>query len=618
MVYDVEIQQLQQQLQVLQQEHAADAIALQQLKDDANQSWVTSNAYIVFVMQLGFAMLEAGSVRRANSSNIMFKNVIDACICALAFYLIGQGIAGPGQNGFMGTFEGHTSQLWPQDDASKDDFGEWFFSYGFVAACVTIVSGSMAERTKLWVYYMYTFIFSAWVYPLVSHWVWGDCGWMSTKCGGSNRTEGILFGTTGYFDFAGSGVVHITGGVTGLVGAVIVGPRRFRFVAKNELTAQMAQIFMPHNVPLLVLGGGLLQFGWYAFNAGSTFGLSDGSSAVSARITVSATLSSSVSALVVVTFYRFFGQELPWQNERKYVWSVPRLMNGILAGLVAITASCAIVHPVTAIAIGFGGGCTYILASTILERLEIDDPLDAFAVHGACGIWGVLCPGIFYHAVYIEQVYGAEAVAAGQGAQFSMQLVGTLVIVAWAAFNGWLVFWGMNQCGGIRLDGNTELEGIDKFLHGMESYQQRHAMDICTPDEIQTLKKLEEQLAGEATWRAGAAAAMTDDDFYVTGVPGPGSRYPLDEGPVGQGPGLRMAPDSLMQLFGIPTQEPVSATEDVESGGALEMGVLPPLEDFSNRDSIDETGLSYLGGSLEPPGANGQSRTFNTQTMDIG
>lgn len=450
---------------------------------DANTSWVTLNAYLVFLMQLGFAMLEAGSVRKSNSSNIMFKNLVDSCICGIVWYAIGSGFAFGG-NPFIG--EG---PFFPREPA---DTQVWFFSYGFAATASTIVSGAIAERTKLEVYFFYTIMCAGFTYPVAAHWVWGDCGWLAVACKDGPNVLNATW-TKGMIDFAGSGVVHITGGVIALVGAIMVGPRRFRFISKSKLTKQIAQIFIPHNIPLMVIGTLLLNVGWYAFNAGSTLGITDGAADVASRVTLTATVSASSSALVVVFYYRWFGENTGGE-EKLHVYSVVRLCNGILAGLVSITANCATIYTPYSFLIGIGGGLVYVMSSTLVSKYQIDDPLDAFSVHGACGIWGCLAAGIFWSPVEVMSVYGAGFVATGHGGQLLTQIIGTAALVVWAALNGIMIFATLKYFpgyGGLRLSGRVELDGIDQYLHGTRSYQDKDTMDICTEEEIEELKKAE-------------------------------------------------------------------------------------------------------------------------------
>lgn len=477
------------------------------LEADANTSWVTVNAYLVFLMQLGFAMLEAGSVRKSNSSNIMFKNLVDSCICGIMWYAVGNGIAGGG-NAFVG--EG------PFFASEPGDTQGWFWAYGFAATASTIVSGAIAERTKLEVYFFYTIMCAGWTYPVAAHWVWGDCGWLSTACqGGPNILHSTW--TRGMIDFAGSGVVHITGGVVALVGAIMVGPRRFRFISKSKLTKQIAQIFIPHNIPLMVIGTLLLNVGWYAFNAGSTLGIDHGKADVASRVTVTATVSASTSALVVSFYYRYFGDQR--DGEKLHVYSVVRLCNGILAGLVSITANCATIYTPYSIFVGFGGGVIYVISSSLVSKYQIDDPLDAFSVHGACGIWGCLAAGIFWSSDEVLSIYGAGVHEAGHGGQFLTQVIGTCALVVWAAINGIFIFAVLKYIpyfGGLRLSGRVELDGIDQYLHGTRSYQDKDTMDICTEEEIEELKKAERQYSHRGSRRSNQSQMMEIGDVGMS------------------------------------------------------------------------------------------------------
>ena len=338
---------------------------------------------LVFFMQSGFALLEAGSVRAKNTKNILMKNLLDACLGALIWWGWGYGVAydggkdslGCAKSYFIGTFGDPKGPSFFTGGYNSADHGfayaSWWFQFVFCAACATIVSGSMAERTSLIGYLFYTVVITGFIYPVVVHWSWGY-GW--TYCWAAKTNSAFI-------DFAGSGIVHMTGGVAALTGAAIVGPRKGRFdEAKKPIT------IAAHNSTFQVLGTFILWVGWYGFNPGSTLYLL-GSGQTLARCVVTTTLSAAAGGVTVVLTDKLL---------ISHTWDVSMLCNGILAGLVSITAGCGDVYPYAAMIMGFLGGFVYIAASkTVLNVCKIDDPLDAFSVHGACGFWGTISAALF-------------------------------------------------------------------------------------------------------------------------------------------------------------------------------------------------------------------------------
>merc|ERR1719461_575878 len=295
-------------------------------------------------MQLGFAMLEAGSVSRRNVQNILFKNLMDACLGAVIWFSLGFGVAygKDGDNEFAGE-----SMFF---DLPADQHLSFFFQWAFCVTASTIVSGSVAERMKLTSYFIYTVVITAFIYPVVVHWVWDGNGWLSAF----NGDEGGDGAKIPVMDFAGSGVVHMVGGFSGLMGAIFVGPRPGRFDPCSSAR------YGSHSVPLQLFGTLILWYGWYGFNCGSTLAV-DGFAGVANRVAITTTLGAAAGGLTVA----FVGKLL---DKR---WNITLACNGILAGLVSITAPCPIVGPGAALALG------------------------ASAVHGVCGYWGVVSVAIF-------------------------------------------------------------------------------------------------------------------------------------------------------------------------------------------------------------------------------
>jgi len=331
----------------------------------ADTLWLLLCGFLVFFMQCGFALLEAGTVRAKNTKNILLKNLLDACVGAIVWWGWGFMIAYDSGDPFIGGSE--TTDMAPKfflqaydahkggEHASGYEYAAWFFQYVFAAAAATIVSGAMAERTQLSGYIVYTTIITGFIYPVVVHWGWSSTGWFSAF--NSKTEDDKKPWNGGLIDFAGSGIVHMTGGVAALVGAKVVGPRIGRFDEQGK------PLPMPgHSTTLQVMGTFILWLGWYGFNPGSTLGLSPaGYTQAAARVVVTTTLSGAAGGITNLLMERFFPL---WTDK---TWSVGAACNGILAGLVAITAGCSVVIPGNAVVAGVvGSGVFYFFASKIM------------------------------------------------------------------------------------------------------------------------------------------------------------------------------------------------------------------------------------------------------------
>jgi Amt family ammonium transporter len=425
-----------------------------ELANDLSALWLLICAFLVFFMQPGFALLESGTVRSKNTKNILLKNVIDACVGAVSWWAVGQAFAfawgNPcNANGFIGY-----SGFFSSDASHENYFPLWIFNYAFCATASTIMSGAVAERTQFRSYMVYTTAMTSFIYPVVAHWVWSRSGWLSarrTACEPVDAPHDPLFSSTnGMIDFAGSGVVHMVGGMAALIGAITVGPRIGRFSNGHVV------MFQHSNITQVVLGTLILWFGWYAFNAGSTgCVLGEGCMDIAGRAATNTTLSIAAGGLMCLTITIVVGSP----------GDVSNLLNGILSGAVSITASCAFVEPYAAFVIGVVGACVYTGASKLLLRLRIDDPLDASAVHYFSGVWGVLAAGLFAREQYVEAVYGYAdgygVVYGGSGKQFGVQLLGVVVISAWTAGLTLVLFSCLRRVGWLRVSKQAELEGLD-------------------------------------------------------------------------------------------------------------------------------------------------------------
>lgn len=407
-----------------------------------NFVWVLVTAFLVFFMQAGFALVETGMTRAKNTVNIMSKNFMDFCIGGLAFWAFGFALMFGGSAVASGLSEGNAviglSGFFLTGEANDvSTMLLWFFQMVFAATAATIVSGAMAERTKLSSYMAYSFLVSAIVYPIYGHWVWGG-GWLWT----------LPFGS-GARDFAGSGVVHAVGGFVALAGAYLVGPR----IGKFDKTGKPRTI-PGHNIGYVVLGVIILFFGWFGFNPGSTLLATD------LRISVIAvnTFLAGVAGAVVAMYYSM---------TKTGKGDITVACNGALAGLVGITAPCAYVSPWASVIIGIIAAFVMLGAVSFVEnRLKVDDPVGAIAVHGFAGVWGLLALGIFADGTYGD-VSGALY---GNFGQLIAQIISSIVVVAWSLGAGFAIFYLLKKTMGLRVPESDELKGLDTTEHGIEAY----------------------------------------------------------------------------------------------------------------------------------------------------
>ena len=402
----------------------------------------------MFFMQAGFAMLEAGIVQPKNATNILFKNLIDASLAAVSFWLLGYGIAyGDDSGGFIGTSN------FAIVDINNENAGwqGWFFQWAFAGAAATIVAGSVCERAKIEAYFLYSIVLTVFIYPVVVHWGWGS-GFLSAW----GASAGPLFTldpekSNGMIDFAGSGVVHMVGGFSGMMGAIVLGPRAGRFV-----DGQVVELYQGNKI-LQSLGTFILWFGWYGFNCGSTLMISAGAADVAGKAAVTTTLAAACGAITVTFIMKAMVGH----------YDISMGLNGALAGLVSITANCSVVDPWMAIIIGCIGGLVLIAGHYLLFYLKIDDPCDATVVHGFAGYWGLLATGIFCTDANVQYAaYPNVNDACASGEQFGVQAVGGLAIIGWTCATAGITFLGVNAMIGMRVDPSVEDAGLDISEHG--------------------------------------------------------------------------------------------------------------------------------------------------------
>jgi len=421
--------------------------------------WVLICAILVFWMQAGFAMLEAGSVRKKNTNNILFKNLMDASIGCICFWLLGYSFA-YGNGRYWNDNPGNDTRFigsgnWALQNFNDDtSYHSFFFQWAFAGAAATIVSGSVAERCRLEAYFVYTIILTTFIYPPVVHWVWSGTGWLSAFYI-SHDGERYLK-QNGMIDFAGSGVVHMVGGFAGLMGALALGPRK-ELKGKSLLENSIKGWSDLH----CALGVSILWMGWYGFNCGSTLGAGAGNGSyinLASKVAVTTTIAAAMGAITCCVFSRIaFGE-----------YRLGLCLNGVLAGLVSITAPCSVVEPWASMMIGLIGGLVYIASSFLIKLCGIDDPLDAFPVHGVCGVWGVLSVGIFATRSNIKRTYGFDNDAMITGNQFRNQLIGVLAIAGWTVVTSGIIFFGLSCIGLLRVSEQEEEMGLDASEHGVK------------------------------------------------------------------------------------------------------------------------------------------------------
>ncbi|CAK0828784.1 unnamed protein product [Prorocentrum cordatum] len=423
-------------------------------------SWLILCGALVMFMHAGFAMLETGSCRAKNASNVLMKNLVNVCMGTIGWYWFGWAFAygvddhtsqvETGGNGFIGTdgFAGKDFNNYETEGAivSNGVALSWFFQWAFCTAAATIVSGAVAERVLSPTYAVFAFVMASFIYPVVVAWTWGY-GWLSN-----------LFDAQ-IIDFAGSGIVHLTGGVAGLAGTIVLGPRKGRFEHPEQFDA--------HSLPLVVLGTFILWVGWYGFNCGSTLSMNEGAGLMAAQVAMNTTISAATGGMTVF-FLRYI---------ISHTYDVGGLCNGILAGLVSITAPCGNVEAGSALMIGFIGAFVYQGCSMLLQKLKIDDPVDAVPVHGACGIWGVLAAFFFDWGVGFKHFHGWSGFSCtvdpdtgncddyATGNVLAAHIVMILAIILWSGTLSGATFFVLKMTGKLRIDEQTEDMGLDAAKH---------------------------------------------------------------------------------------------------------------------------------------------------------
>ena len=426
-------------------EEVSNADKIAELSTGLNTVWMLLAAMLVFFMQPGFALVEAGFTRSKNTANILMKNLVDFMVGSILFWFIGFGLMF-GIGDVFGT--PHLFDLDAMSNIIQNGLpieGFLIFQTVFCATSATIVSGAMAERTKFSMYLAYTIAISVLIYPVSGHWTWGG-GWLSNADPDSFMMS--VFGYT-FHDFAGSTVVHSVGGWIALVGAAILGPRLGKYGKDGKSKA-----IPGHNLTLACLGVFILWFGWFGFNPGSQLAAAGyGDQTAISHVFLTTNLAACTGGFLALL--------VSWIKYGKP--SLSLTLNGILAGLVGVTAGCDLVSPMGAALIGAICGTVMIFAVEFIEhRLKIDDPVGASSVHGVCGSLGTILTGLF--AVEGGTFYG------GGFGFLGAQIFGVIIVGGWAALRGYIIFKVLDKVHGLRVPARIEEEGLDIYEHGESAY----------------------------------------------------------------------------------------------------------------------------------------------------
>jgi len=417
-----------------------------QYNESLDTIWMLICGYLVWFMSAGFCFLEMGSVRVKNSQNILAKNLIVPVVAFLCWYVMGYALAF-GVTETPNKFIGGTYFVLYGFGDNLQQLRRWFFQGAFCDTSASIVSGGVAERMTFFGYVVHTVIMTAFIYPVCVYWAWSGSGWLNYSEDGGVKYKSTI--GPAYQDWAGSGVIHLVGGVAALCGAIVVGPRKGRFSedAKQE-------DFLPHSVPFTVLGTFILWLGWYGFNPGCVAGLHTDMQAYTAA-----------NALVNTTLAPCAGGLVAWLLRRyvlaPYIFDVPALCNGVLAGLVAVTAGSGFVKHWEALIIGALAGVFYCLSVKLLTKLQIDDPIDAVSVHFTNGLWGTIAIGFFGNP---KEPFGGNGVFYG-GDQLGVQVVACICFIVWSAMWSLLIFILLRLLGYLRWSGEIQDLGADVAQH---------------------------------------------------------------------------------------------------------------------------------------------------------
>jgi Amt family ammonium transporter len=402
--------------------------------------WILIAASLVILMQAGFALVEAGLTRGKNVANIFMKNLMDFCIGSVLFFAVGYAIAFGGKMSGIGGIIGGDGWFLAGDGiftyGTLDKFVFFTFQAAFAATAATIVSGAMAERTKFKSYIIFSAVISAVIYPVVVRWQWGG-GWLFQL-------------STPFHDFAGSSLVHMTGGIAAAVGAALLGPRIGRYGADGKPRA-----IPGHSIPLAILGCFILLVGWYGFNPGSWLAAGPEIGGIAVNTTLAASMGA--IAAMMTTWFRSGKPDVAMAG------------NGLLAGLVGVTAGAWVVNGLGAIVIGTTAGIIVVYAVSFFDKVKIDDPVGAVSVHGVCGAFGTLAVGLF-SSIEVDGVIKKGLFYGGGTDQLVSQIIGAAAIGAFVFVTSFILFGTLKATIGLRVDEQEEIEGLDVHEHGFAGY----------------------------------------------------------------------------------------------------------------------------------------------------
>lgn len=454
---------------------AADAVLKgNDIVNPVNTAWTLIAAFLVFGMQVGFTMLEAGFCRSRETVNVLMECIVDTCLCGLLFYAWGFAFMFSHGNGFIGYHWFFLQNVPATYETTGVAFlAFWIFQFAFADTCSTITSGAMIGRTAFAGDLLYSVAVSGFIYPIIGHWAWGPDGFLATM------------GSTGYFlptlgqsfhDFAGSTVVHTIGGVIALSGAIVLGPRLGRKFKRDG-----GGPMLPHDLTIAASGGLLLWFGWYGFNPGSTLSAMDFEGI--GRISANTTLAACAAGLTAMLAAYLMSKK----------WDISFTVNGFLAGLVAITCPCYWVSPTGSIILGGIAGVIVVAGVELLEWLRIDDPIGAVPVHGICGIWGTLSLGLFAVGKYgatgpisPDNSAPLKGLFYGGGLTlFKAQFIGSATITIATFAVSMLVMYAVHAMGLLRVSAEGELYGLDLHEHGISAYPEYVITTLGTPSGAQ-------------------------------------------------------------------------------------------------------------------------------------
>jgi ammonium transporter, Amt family len=453
-----------------------------------NTTWTLVAAFLVFGMQVGFTMLEAGFCRSRETVNVLVECVVDTCLCGILFYAIGFAFMFSHGNGFIG-YHWFFLQNAPAtyETTGVAFLAVWIFQFAFADTCSTITSGAMIGRTDFIGDLLYSICVTGFIYPIIGHWAWGPDGWLANMGSAGNYFPNL---GTSFHDFAGSTVVHTIGGFIALAGAIVLGPRLGRKFKRDGGTPML-----PHDLTIAVSGGLILWFGWYGFNPGSTLSAMDFVGI--GRVATNTTLAACAGGLSSIIYGYMLSKK----------WDAGFTTNGFLAGLVAITCPCYWVTPTGAVLLGGVAGVVVILGIDLLEWLRIDDPIGAVPVHGICGIWGTLSLGLFASGQFgASGPAGPDNSTALKGLFYGggvmllkAQFIGSAVITLATFASAMVVMWAVNAMGMLRLSAEAELYGMDLHEHGISAYPEYEISAFAAPQGLSAQSATMEKSAGFAS-----------------------------------------------------------------------------------------------------------------------